>query len=95
MLFAENVRHVMIHPAQTRLRHGSSTGLCRIQRQSGHFKELMAESDFVAASWTHWLKLKLFGAMYPLCATNDSSDSLDVWPCVFSHFFFIPPFTST
>ena len=31
-------KSVMIHSAQTRLWHGSSTGLCRIQRQSGHFR---------------------------------------------------------
>ena len=74
----------MMHSAQTRLRHG---GLCRIQWQSGHFKWLMAESDCVAASWTPWLKLKLLGAMCPICATNDCSDSLDVWPFVLSHFF--------
>ena len=95
MLFADNVRHVMMHSAQTRLWHGSSTGLCRIQWQSGHFKWLMAESDCVAASWTPWLKLKVLGAMCPICATNDCSDSLDVWPFVLSHFFFIPPFIRT
>ena len=36
----------------------------------------------VAASWTNWLKLKLFGAMYQICAINDCSDSLDDWPYV-------------
>ena len=92
MLFADNVRHVMMHSAQTRLRDDSSTGLCRIQ---WHFKWLMAESDCVAASWTPWLKLKLLGAMCPICATNDCSDSLDVWPFVLSHYFFIPPFIRT
>ena len=49
----------------------------------------MADSDCLAASWTHWLKLKLFGAMYPICATNDCSDSLDDWLYVLSHFFFM------
>ena len=65
----------------------SSTGLCRIQRQSGHFRWLMAETDCVAAGWT-LVEIET-GAMYPIaiCVNNDCSDSLDIWQYVLSRFF--------
>ena len=41
MLFAHNVRQIMIHPAHTRLQYGSSTGLYRIQKQCGQLVEIV------------------------------------------------------
>ena len=35
MLFADDVGHVMIHSAQIRLRHGSSTSLCEYKGRVG------------------------------------------------------------